>query len=381
LKKICRLFVASCLSLAIAINVSSCGKTETETDEANASTGEARKLVLLSWENYMDPEAIAAFEAKAGVEVVYETFENTDELQSLLQSRPGRHDVVIVDDARIEMLAELRLLRPLDRTQILNWTNLHPDFMGAQFDPENKHSLPFMWGSTLVAYRTDKIDDPGASWNSLWNPAYRDHVYLLDERTEFFTVILKKIARPMNSSSPEDYDAVVDEFARLKSAVNPKFGSDAEVKDALRSGKAWMAMCYSGDAALIADEGHPISFFIPEEGAPLWIDNFVVPRDTLQPALAHRFIDFMLEAEQAAANSNYVWYASPNEAATPLLDPELTSDQRIYPTEEVLSRCEFHSSRSVERERLMNGAWQTVQKSIRNKTTRAVPVPILGTTQ
>jgi spermidine/putrescine transport system substrate-binding protein len=329
---------------------------------------------LISWSEYFDPEVFKGFTAETGINVDYITFEDPDELEARLASEPGAFDVVVTDDLSINRLAELHLLQPLDKKSLPNAKNVSDEYMGKAFDPENEVSLPYLWGTTLIAFRADKIEDPGDSWKALWNEQYSGKAMIFGDRTEGLGIGLIARNLPINSSDPEQLDVAVDALLEAIDKVGMKFGSDATVKDGLRSGEIWIASCYSGDAAMVAEDNENVSFFIPKEGAPLWMDNFSVPSDTRNVAAAHALIDYMLRPEPAAMNANFTWYGSTNRAAEQYISEELLADESINPSVEVRAKCQFYYKPDNHREILLNAAWGRVQEALRlrNKQSKAV---------
>jgi spermidine/putrescine-binding protein len=165
-------------------------------------------------------------------------------------------------------------------------------------------------------------------------------------------------------------DTLVEEDYRLASAelldqltrLGIRYGTDDQVKDGLLSGDVWAAMCYNGDAAFAADQDPRIDFFIPREGTTLWVDVVAIARDTKSPGLAHQLVNFLLDPGVAAENATAVRYATPNEAAVPLVDVELRNDPRIFPPGEILARCSFVPVLDRERDALLHRHWSVVQR-------------------
>ncbi len=327
----------------------------------------ANVLRLYTWSEYFDPDVLALFEEKTGIRVEYLTFSDFDEMEAQLRSRPGYYDVVVTDDSAIQALWELHLIQKFDRDQLPNLANIHPDYLGLYFDPENAFSVPYMWGTTLVAYRADRIEDPEQSWNLLWDERYQGKIMTLQDRLGALSVALLTLGYSMNSENPDEINEAAEKCVQQVKRVDVRYGDDAAVREALDEGTVWAAMCYSGDAAMVAAENENVAFFIPKEGAPLWVDNFVISRDSKHSEEAHRFINFMLEPEIAAANSNYTYYASPNQAAKSLLDPELLADESINPPDEIRKRCSVLAEITELREELANRAWLKVLKAVQKK--------------
>ncbi len=358
--------------LATALGVVGCAQKDLTQVTENKAVGKTVRLI--SWSEYFDPEVFEGFTAETGIKVDYITFEDPDELEARLVSEPGAFDVVVTDDLSINRLAELHLLQPLDKKSLTNAKNVSDEYMGKAFDPDNKVSLPYLWGTTLIAFRADKIEDPGDSWKALWNEKYSGKAMIFGDRTESLGIGLIARKLPINSSDPEQLDVAADALLEAIDKVGMKFGSDATVRDGLKSGEIWIASCYSGDAAMVAEDNENVSFFIPKEGAPLWMDNFSVPSDARNVSAAHALIDYMLRPEQAAMNANFTWYGSTNRAAEQYISEELLADESINPSVEVRAKCQFYYKPDTHREILLNVAWGRVQEALRlrNKQSKSV---------
>ncbi|MEM0895253.1 MAG: spermidine/putrescine ABC transporter substrate-binding protein [Verrucomicrobiota bacterium] len=333
-------------------------------------------IVLYSWSEYFSEDLLAEFTERTGISIDYQEFDNTDKLQEILKSSPGRYDVVVIDDVTIRSLVDARLVRELDLSRLPNFSNIDVRYLTEETGKDGNKSfgVPYLWGTTLVAYRTDKLEDPDNSWNLIFNRTKEGEAIVLGERIECYPAALYALGLDPNSQNRDDLTEVTNLLSDVASKGTIRFGSDDDVMDAMVDGTATVAMLYSGDAALLADEEHPVDFFIPREGAMLWTDNFVIPRDSEKSDAAYEFINFMLEADSAVASSEEVWYATPNKLALDLLDPELREDERIFPPKEVLDRCQFIHSWNENTERLVNNGWTRVQRAYLKKETASEPV-------
>ncbi len=320
-----------------------------------------KEITLLSWSEYFDPEVIEGFTEESGIAVNYVTYDDPDELEAMLLSRPGEFDVVVADDVSISRLAELRVLKSLDKSAISHLRNVSVEYLGKGFDPENLLSVPYLWGTTLIAYRSDKIEISDESWDVLWDARFKGKVMLLGDRTEGLGIGLMSKGFPINSADPVEIGVAAEQLIAGIRNVGMRMGSDSEVREALDTGDVWLAACYSGDAAMVAAENENISFFIPRNGAPLWMDSFVVAGASGKSAEAHRFINYMLRAEAAGANANFTWYGSTNSAAGTHIAAELLADVAVNPPEEVRAKCQFFDKPNSVREKLLNAAWARVQ--------------------
>lgn len=323
---------------------------------------------MLCWSEYFDPAAIEKFTNETGIEVEYITYDDPDEVEARLASEPGRFDVVVTDDLAINILAKLRLIQTLDKSALLNLGNVSSEYLSRKFDTENNYSVPYLWGTTLIAYRSDKIDPPVKSWKSLWNQKYKGKVMVLGDRTEGLGIGMISQGYPINSSDPSHIQSASEIIVEGIKTNAVRLGSDAEIREGLASGDVWIASCYSGDAAMVSAENENISFFIPIEGAPLWMDNFSIASDATNVNGAYLFVDYMLKKESAAMNANFTWYGTTNSAAVSLLEEELLADETINPPDEIRSLCQFYYVPDENRDLLLNEAWSKVVDALRTKS-------------
>ena len=356
--------------IGISLALSGCGGEAENSDvgvnEQSVDAG-PKTITVYTWEDYLAPEAIERYEDETGVSVNYEIFGDSDELEAKMRSEPGSYDVVIVDDVSLSELVELKLLSPIDHEKLPLLSNLDPSFLDRSFDSGNKYSIPYLWGTWVIAYRTDKFDDIDRSWSFLWDEQVKGRVMMMEESFDPISITLKMLGHSPNSDSPEDYEEATKAMLQQINELDAIYGGDMEVKAQLIEGSVWAAMCYNGDAARVIETNDNIDFFVPEEGTPLWIDNFAIPRDSAQIDEAHRFINFMLRADIGAASANYAWFATPNTASIPLLDPELSGDKRVFPPEEIRQKCETLVKPDGVRAKLISQTWHATRMAIRER--------------
>jgi spermidine/putrescine transport system substrate-binding protein len=358
------LMLASCREVAIDASVS--GSFESDRQDEVKS----KPLVVLTWDEYFSEEVVSGFESENGIPVEFITFENLDEMEGLLRSRPSDFDLVVVDGGTLADLIELQLLQPIDHASIPSFDNLDEKFLGTKFDPDNAYSVPYMWGTTLVVYRSDKVGEPRKSWASLWDDQYKNRTLMLDDKFDVYAAALLAGGCDINTQNETEIARATDRLLEQVEKLDVRFVDIFEVREKLLSGECWISMTYSSDAAVLAEEEENISYFIPEEGAPLWVDSFVIPRESTNQDAAHRFLEYFCRPEVAAANSNELWSASVNQKARPLISKEVLDDPTIYLSEEVLSRCRFDSQTGPGRQLLVNQGLKRVFDRVREAERR-----------
>lgn len=334
---------------AVALVLAACGNGSTTTLAAGGDCAPGQvdgDLAFHNWSEYMDPELVAAFEAEYGVEVVESFFESNEALVAQLQSGVA-YDVVVPSDYMVGIMVEEGLLRELDRDAIPNLGNLAPEFADPAFDPGGAHSVAYQWGTTGLGVDTAMVGtDFEPSWALVFDPAVAGRfpagVSLLNDPRETMGAALKYLGYSLNDTDP----AHLEEAAGVVSAALghiTTFDSESYT-ETLIGGEVAVSHGYSGNMiAAIAGAENPADFtyVIPREGATLWVDNMAIPVGADSPCTAHTFIDFLLDAENGAALSNWNRYASPNEAASELLDPALLADPAVYPPDDVRERLEI----------------------------------------
>ncbi len=353
--------VAGCVFLP------SCGEKGEMVDSAPQSDAppSSSTLTILTWDDYFSLDVVKEFETEHGVTVNFESFDNLDEMEALLRSRPSAFDLVLTSGSKTADLISLQLVRPLQKELIPLFGNLDRRFLDLDDDPGNEYSVPYMWGPTLVAYRADKISDPEKSWKSLWDERYRGHVLMPEETFDAYSVALLALGHDLNSQDPKHLEEatklLIDQVQRLGS----RFVDINEVRSKLLSGDCWITMTYSSDAGVLAEKEENIAYFIPDEGASLWLDSFVIPREAKNVHEAHLFLNYFCRPEVAAANSNELWCASANREVRPFISKEILADPTIYLSDEVLSRCHFEAQSSPDRQLQINQGFKRLFDLVR----------------
>ncbi len=302
--------------------------------------GSATPLRLLIWPDYIPQEVVQGFSAQEGVEVVVETFESPEEALAILRAGGSEvYSVVVIPDCYVLELAREGLIGPLDLELIPHRANLDPLFLFPPYDPLGIYSVPYLWGTTGLAYRSDLVEEIIDSYAVLFDPQRQIGPFLLlDDMRETMGAALRFLGYSANTIRA---DALEKAKALLLTAKARSQGlaSSTEAIERLLTGEAVVALVYSGDVLFASDPR--LSYAIPAEGGTIWVDVLVVPKGAPLRELAHRFINYLLVPEIAAAVSNYTRCASPVAAALPLIDPELSLNPIVFPPAEVLTRLEY----------------------------------------
>ncbi|MFY9557812.1 MAG: extracellular solute-binding protein [Blastocatellia bacterium] len=297
------------------------------------------ELNVYIWSNYLPESVIAEFERRYGARLNVELYDSNEALLAKLQSGGASYDIIVPSDYMVTVLREQGLLEELDRDAIGNFSNLDPQFTGLPFDPANLHSIPYLWGTTGLAYRKDKVTGPIDSWSALWDTNYKDRISMLDDVREPFAAALKLLGKSENSVEADEIAAAAALLLDQKPLV--KAYDSGGFDQMLLSGDVWIAQAYSGQIAKAIEDNPDIGYVIPKEGCTIFVDNMCIPRNAPHKEVAHEFINFVLEAKIAADIANGTGYSSLNLAARGLIRPDLLGNEAAYPPREALERCEF----------------------------------------
>ncbi|MFM8236258.1 MAG: PotD/PotF family extracellular solute-binding protein [Actinomycetota bacterium] len=299
---------------------------------------EAKTLNLFNWTDYVAPETVPGFQRETGIRVTYDTFASNDELVAKMEGGGVGYDIIVPTDGILPRLRRSELLRELDLAQIPNVTNLEDRFRTADYDPGNRYSIPWQWGTTGIGYDPEAVGTEVTDWDGFELAGVRGRSSFLDEARDAFGLALFRLGHDPNTTDPEQLDEARDYLIDLKGRVK---AITSDYQEPLKSGELILAQAFSGDAFQVAAEAPKVRYVIPRSGAFQYADVMAIPTDAPHPDNAHAFMNYILEPEVGAALSNYVQYGSPNRAALPFIDRELIDNPLIYPPPEILSKLAF----------------------------------------
>jgi spermidine/putrescine-binding protein len=324
--------------IVLAIAALSCGGGAKETGEP--AKAEAGELNVYIWTNYLPQEVIDGFQKKTGIKVNVDTYDSNEAILDKLQSGVADYDIVVPSDYMMKVLIPEGLVQTLDRSRLANFKNLDPRFLNQKYDPENGHSLPYLWGTTGIGYDKRKVKEPVDSWRALFDERYAGRILMLDDAREAFGAALRILGRSINETDPAVLRQAADLLKKQKGLVRTYNSSD--FANLLAAGDVDVAQGFNGEMAeVVANAPDRLAYVIPKEGGTLWVDNVTIPKGARNLDAAYAFLDYVLEPEVAARIVNGVHYAGANQAALPLIDARIRQDPSIYPPKEVLDRCEL----------------------------------------
>lgn len=364
---------------AIVLAVAACGKKEPaeQAQQPGAGAQEEKVLHVFNWSDYIAEDTIPNFEKQSGIKVTYDVFDSNDVLETRLLAGNSGFDVVVPSASFLERQIKAGVFQKLDKSQLPNLKNMDPDIMNrvGLHDPGNEYAIPYLWGTTGIGYNEDKIkkilgDARPDSWNYLYDPKlaakFKDcGISLLDAPDEILKTVLAWMGRDPNSQKEEDLKAAEAKLMPIRPFVR-KIHSSQYIDD-LANGDLCIAVGWSGDIlqardrATEAGQGVKIKFAIPKEGTIVWFDMLAIPADAKHPKNAHALINFLMEPQVAANNSNFVNYANGNGASLAMVNDEVKNDPGIYPTPEVKAKLFPSLAYGEDFQRLMNRMWTKFQ--------------------
>lgn len=332
----------------------------------NISGGKTGKdiLTIYNWGEYIDPALLKEFEKETGIHVIYETFDTNEAMLTKIKQGGTAYDIAVPSEYIIEKMLEEDMLIPLDHQQLPNLKNIDPYFLDLPFDPHNKYSIPYFWGTVGVVFNPSKVGNVNFdSWNDLWDPKFKHQVFLVDSAREVVGISLNNLGYSLNTTNDKELAEAEAKLAELAPNVKAIIGD--ETTQLMVNNEASVALTWSGQAADMISENEALDYAVPHEGSNLWFDNIVIPKTSKNVEGAHKFINFMLEADSAAENADYVGYSTPNQAALALMDEDVVNDKRFYPTIEQRETLEVYRNLGLEYIGIYNELFLRFKMSIR----------------
>ena len=315
----------------------------------------ADELIFYNWADDMPQSILDAFTAEYGIKVTYLTYESMKE--AMTQLRAGRPcDVIALEHNTIPPLVVDGLLAEIDFRNVPNFKNIANDFRDLGFDPGNRHSVPYDYGTTGLVVRSDLVGPAVTRWADLWEPRFAGKIATRAQSFELIGVALKASGYPLNSEDPQQLEAALQRLRDLKPVI-----VDSETEKAiptLLSGKAMILVGWPKDALEASQRNEAITYILPAEGTLLWSDAFVIPASSPHKSTAELFLNFLLRPEIGAQIVNENLYATANRAAYPFVKPEILNNPIIFPPADTIKKADWYLPLSPAGDKLYADIWQ-----------------------
>ena len=326
----------------------------------HALAAEEPKLNFYNWDTYIGETTLDDFKKASGIEVKMDLFADNDELFAKLKEGNPGYDLIVPTNDYVERMIKANMLVPIDHSMIPNKKNIDPNFLDASFDPGRKYSLPYMWGSIGIGYRKSKVDGVPDSWKWLYDSdKYSGRIALLADGGTVVGMGLKYLGHSLNSTDKALIKQV--EAMVIKQKPHIKVFAEDNGQDLLASGEVDLTMEWNGDILQVMAEDDDIGYAVPKEGGLLWEDCLCIPKGGKHPMNAHKFINYILDAQAGAAIADFIQYATPNKAAKALLPDEYSKNPAIFPPDSVVAASEASIYKGEDHQRVIDETWTRIQ--------------------
>ena len=341
------------LCAALSLILTGCG---------SSGSGENGEVIVYNWGEYIDPETITMFEEETGIKVVYDEFETNEVMYPKVEAGATAYDVICPSDYMIQKMIDNDLLAEINFDNIPNVKNIGQQYFeqSKEFDPENKYSVPYCFGTVGILYNKTMVDEPVDSWSILWDEKYADNILMQDSVRDAFMVALKLNGYSMNSVEESELETAKNSLIEQKPLVQA-YVID-QVRDKMIGNEAAIGVIYSGEAIYTQRENPDLEYVIPKEGTNVWIDSWVIPKNAPNKENAEKFIDFMCREDIALMNFEYITYSTPNVAAQALIEDEDIKNSKIaFPDLSQYDNLETFHYLGEEGDELYNNLWKEVK--------------------
>ncbi len=331
---------------------------------SDASGSGDNLLYVYNWGEYIDPDVITEFEDETGIQVIYDEFETNEVMYPKVAADSSQYDVICPSDYMIAKMIESDLLSPLNFDSMPNAkNNIGEEYykQSETFDPGNKYSVPYCWGTIGILYNTKMVSEPVDSWKILWDPKYSDNILMQDSVRDLFAVPLKMLGYSLNTTDLSQLKEARDLLIQQKPLVQA-YVID-EVRDKMIGNEAALGVIYSGEAEYTREENEDLAYVIPKEGTNIWLDSWVITKGSKHKENAAKWIDFLCRGEIALKNFEYIYYSTPNTAAVDLMDEEERDNPVLFPDLSQYSNLEAYKYLGTKEDAVWFDLWKEVKSA------------------
>jgi spermidine/putrescine transport system substrate-binding protein len=344
-----REFVIHALQLGLSLSsisalVQGCQGNDRSGRGGSSDAGEARsdlgpiekELHIYNWSDYIGEDTVANFEREFGVTVRYDTYESNEEMVAKLQAGARGYDIVVPSGYIVPVLVATGLITPINKKYLTHIANISPIFEDLPSDPQNQYTVPWQWGTSGIAFRTDKVSTPVDSWAVFQDRRYAKKMTMMDDGREVIGSQLRYRGHSLNSTNSGELSQAKADAISAKEQL--KAYLSAPVKAQLISGDVWISQLWNGDTLQAMAEQPNLRYVIPKEGCTIWADSMCIPRNASNTRAAHEWMNYILRPEVGAALSKATGYGTPNAAAAKAMTNPIP-----YPSQDELRRLEYQA--------------------------------------
>ncbi|MFN6566378.1 spermidine/putrescine ABC transporter substrate-binding protein [Dendronalium sp. ChiSLP03b] len=330
-----RLTAISSLSLA------SCGWRLADVRANATNSGRSDRLYIYNWTQYSDKKLLQTFSVQTGMKVFVDTYDSNEVmLARMLAGGGGSYSLIYPSDYMVQKMVDKGLLAEINHDRLVGLDNLFPQFQNPSYDPKNRYSIPFNWGTTGFIYNSEILKDTPEDWDYLWQnqKLLNKRITLLNDVREVMGAVLRMLGYSYNSKDENEVKQAYEKLTVLKPTI-AAFDTDAW-QNQLLAGDLLLAMCYSADAVRVRQENPTLKYVIPRSGSSLWTDTIVIPKTAPNVDGAYAWINFILQPEVATLISQSISVSTPNSAGFEQLPNKIKNDVNLFPPVSLLEKCE-----------------------------------------
>lgn len=304
-----------------------------------ASPTWAEDLRIFGWANEMPDEVLAGFEAETGITVTFDTFDSNESMIAKLDAGGAGYDLVNPSQYAVQVLINRGTIVELDHSKIDTYGKIAPAFNAVSYDPGNKYSIPYVWGTTGLAYNKTCVDAPITSWGALFDEKYKGRVYMLDNMLAAYIAGLQINGFSANTSDPAEIEKATETLIAQKPMLAGY--NSTNFADLVSSGEACIVQSWSSSVLQAIESNPDVVYVLPEEGGTMWIDGYAILSDAPNPDAAYKFLSYILRPEVAAKTTELTKTATVVTESKALLPEAIASNSAIFPSEETIAKADF----------------------------------------
>ena len=322
-----KVMVSVLLVIVLAAGLAGCGPKK------------AQELHIFAWSDELPMEIVEDFQKETGIVTTMDTFDSNESLIAKLEAGATGYDLVNPSQYAVPILTDKGRLMELDHSKIANYNKVGQVFQQISFDPGNKTSIPYLWGTTGYAYNDECVKEPITSWKALWDPQYKGRIYMLDNMLAAYIAGLQVNGFHANSTDPNEIEKATQSLIEQKALLGGY--NSTNFPDLVSSGEACIVEAWSGNVLQVMAENPHVHYVLPDEGGSMWVDSYSIPTGAVNIDAAYAFINYLLKPEVAVKVTTLTKIATAVDEAKAMLPEDIASNAAIFPPAERLAKADF----------------------------------------
>ena len=318
-------------------------------------------VYVYNWGEYIDEEINDLFEEETGIKVVYKIYDNNESMYAVVKNAPGTYDVVFPSDYMVGRMIEEEMLEPINFENVPNFQYIMENFKNLEYDPANRYSVPYTWGTVGLLYNTNTVKETPTSWNVLWDEQYADQILMYNNSRDTLGIALLRNGCSLNTTSEAELRVATADLIRQKDLLQAYVSDDIFSK--MESGSAALCPVYSGDAISMIEENPDLAYTVPKEGTNRFVDCVCIVKDAPNKEAAEKYIDFLCRQDIAERNRDFTAYSTPHQQVFDALPDEIKSDEIAYPDDSTIAKTEVYTNLPQPILELYNDLWNDLKNA------------------